>query len=107
MVIKAGTLDRSVALQTYTETRSATGATTRIPATSCTVRAALMTLRVADLKRGEALSSVAEIKFMIRWRVDVSITTLLTYHCVQYQIISIDEVGKREGLILLVKAAAQ
>lgn len=102
-MIRAGTLDRTVDLLELTTTSNAYGEEIITPTVLATVQAQKLTLRAADMQRAQLHSVQLDGKFTIRWRDDVTTKMRLRYDGTDYEIVSVEEIGRRRGLTLMVR----
>lgn len=102
----AGKLDRRIVIQGLTVTQDDYGGEVDAWATLATVWA--QWLPGAGSERFTAASVYAEAhgRFRIRWRSDVTTKHRVTYDGKEFDILAVDEIGRREGLELKVKARA-
>ena len=103
-MIAAGSLNRRMTLYAPLTQRSDTGTETTGWRVSGTVWAAQETLSLREIERMAGLASAAEAKFVIRYRDGVSSEFEILVDKRRYGVVSVEEVGHREGLRLLVRA---
>lgn len=104
-MISAGDLDRSITLLTVGSSQDAFGQPLEATTTLATVRAQRAVLRIADVQRGQAQASVAEVKYIIRYRAGVTTALKVVADGITYSVISVDEIGRKDALAILCKAA--
>lgn len=96
--MQAGTLDRRIVIQTFTTTQDGAGQPVPTPSTLATVWAAVDSLRGKEPFQGEQFNAQRVSVFKIRWRDDIDETMQIVHDGDTYDIQSIIEVGRREGL---------
>jgi SPP1 family predicted phage head-tail adaptor len=100
----SGKLDRTVTLVTATLTKDAFGAEVATPSDLATVAASKDALRASDATKGQLHNTVFDGKFVIRWRGDVTNKMKLRHDGITYDIVDVEEIGRKRGLALLVRA---
>ncbi|WP_158010710.1 phage head closure protein [Tardibacter chloracetimidivorans] len=101
-----GWLDRRIKLLSFTSSQDPdNGEVTQAWFTLATVWAAKWQLSAKEVDRASATTATAELKFLIRYREDV--TTDMRVECagVQYVITGVAEYGRRQGLNLFARVA--
>jgi len=96
--MQAGTLDRRIVIQTPTRTQDGAGQPVETWTTLATVWASTDSLRGKEPFQGEQFNAQMATVFKIRWRDDVDVTARITFDGDTYNIFSVDEIGRREGL---------
>lgn len=107
---QAGRLDRRVALQRATTTQNATtGEQVRIWADEATVWAQVEPLAGSELFRAQQLEAKADTRFRIRYRTGITPaeTLRIAYGGRYYDLRSVVELGRREGLEILAEARTE
>jgi SPP1 family predicted phage head-tail adaptor len=104
--MQSGRMDRLVVLQAVTETRSASGAVTQAWATLATVWAQLVSSRGSERLEAAGEQARQTRIWRIRHRTDITNKHRLTYDGTVHEILSITEIGRREGLELQTVARA-
>lgn len=102
--MRAGLLDRRITIQSRTNTVSATGSVQPGFATFATVAAAVIKRTGKQSFVGGPEPS-AEIVFRIRWRSDITRDMRISFESEFWDIISMNEIGRRVGLELIGKAS--
>jgi SPP1 family predicted phage head-tail adaptor len=99
--MEAGRLDRRVELQHRVLTRSATtGEEVVTYTTYATVWAGKRDIRGREVFTAQQVNSDITTMWQIRHRTDVVATDVLVHDGLQYNIVGIAEIGRREGLEL-------
>lgn len=101
--MRAGRLDRRVKIKSQTQTRDSYGGLTRTFQVIAELWAGA--LPVAGTRLFEAAQFVdgAQIRFELRYREGLDKTMLIEHDGRDYQIIRIDEIGRRRGLYIWAK----
>jgi len=102
--MRAGRLDRRIVIQKDTPTRSATGAEKQAWSTLATVWAEKRHVAGGETFRGVQVVAKATLAFVIRHRTDVTTKMRVSYDGELYDIHRIDELGRRDGLIIQASA---
>lgn len=97
-------MNRQVTLYAPSRTRSATGAEKSTFRKVATVWGERASLFLREATRMAGLAEAAEAKFVIRYRTDVRTGYEVVCDKSRYRVVSVEEVGNREGLALLVRA---
>lgn len=109
MGIHAGTLDRSITIQENSQSVDSYGELTGDNwaniATNPTVRASVMELLGSEKYEEMQLSEKADLKIRIRYRSDLTVRMRIVYESQNYDIYSIQEVGRRVGTDIFAKLA--
>lgn len=103
-MIAAGKLNRRLTLYRDTETRSETGTTTTGWNEAGSVWAALESLNLRESTRAAGMTDAIVAKFVIRWREGVTTSMEVSCDNQRYAVIQVEEIGRRDGLALLVRA---
>ncbi len=103
-MIAAGNLNRRLTLYAPVTLRSDTGMEKTGWRTSGTVWAAQENLSLREIERTSGLTSVAEAKFVIRYRQGITERFEVVCEKRRYSVITVEEIGLHEGLRLFVKA---
>lgn len=98
--MKAGRLDRRVAIYTRGTAQDAAGQPVETWTLLATVWGEKVILRVygQEVFSGQQLSSQSLVTFKIRWRSDVGYLHQIICEGITYNIVAVGEVGRREGL---------
>ncbi len=99
--MRAGRLDRRVTLQRRTVTRDSYGDENETWSDEATVWAAIRGMPGREYLAGDKFVQEARAVFQIRWRAGVDPGMRLTYGGATYEIVSVTEIGRRQGLELL------
>lgn len=91
-------LDRSITIQSLTESRSASGSTTFTTTTLATVAAEVVDDSEVEAHAGPSQQALGTRIFRIRYRDDVTYKHVISFKSVTHDIGSIKELGRREGL---------
>ncbi|OAN53892.1 hypothetical protein A6A04_13450 [Paramagnetospirillum marisnigri] len=100
----AGRLDRRVTIQALTTSSDALGGVTETWADLATVWAQFLPGAGKEAYSAAAVHAEAQARFRIRWRSDVTTVHRVIYDGKAWDILAVDEIGRREGLELKVKA---
>ena len=101
--MKAGKLDRRIQIKVKTSTRDSFGAEIISYSLLATVWAEKLTVTGREFFAASQFIPEATVKFRIRFREDFDETALITYDGVDYDIIYMAEIGRADGVELLVK----
>ena len=104
-MIKAGELDRIVTLLEMTSTEDDVGDQIDLWTVVAEVRAAKKALSSRDVMRTQGVVNAPQGKFVIRWRDGVTTKQRIIYDEQQFDIESIEELGRKQGLVIYVRAA--
>lgn len=98
--MRAGRLDRLITIQAATETKDSFGAVTQTWADEASVWANVKPLKGEEYTASDAVNARRITVFIIRHR---TVTTLhrISYNGDIYDIVSVVEIGRREGLEIL------
>ena len=100
MTIPAGMFDRQITLQSYAVTRDRYGGEVRTWSDQATVWTRIVPVRSDETFRTEQLRGVDMVDFDIRYRTDVETGWRVLFEGVSYDILSIVERTRRDGLRL-------
>ena len=100
MTIAAGMFDRQITLQSKTVTRDRYGGETRTWADQATVWCRIVPVRSDETFSTEQLRGVDMVDFDIRYRTDVKSDWRIVFEGSNYDILSILERTRRDGLRL-------
>lgn len=101
--MKAGKLDRRIQIKTKTATRDSYGAEILTYSTLATVWAEIVPVSGREYFLAAQFVPEAQLKVRIRYRNDFDETAQIVYDNVTYDILYIAEIGRKEGLEILVK----
>jgi len=99
-----GHMDRRIQLQSATLTTNGYGERTESWATYATVWAAIVYKGGSEKVSGDQVSSTNKVEFRIRYSTDVSgcvASDRVLYNSQYYQVLAVEEIGRREGLTLI------
>lgn len=99
----AGKLDRRVLIEAPTFSNDSIGASTTTWATLATVWARVEHLAGKELYAAKQIIPTADLKITIRYRSDITEKMRVTHDGVVYGIQHIAEIGRRDGLAILVQ----
>jgi len=105
--MRAGRMDRLITLQSYTETQATSGAITKNWAPIATVWAEKIPIRGAERFVGSQIVAELEAKYRIRFRSDLTAAKGIIDNEEEFDIQSIIELGRKEGLEITAKARGQ
>jgi SPP1 family predicted phage head-tail adaptor len=103
-MIDAGSLDRRITILGSTKTRSPTGVEKSAFAPIATVWAGREALNLRETTRMAGTDEAAEAKFVIRHSPGITTANQIECDGQHYAIVGVDEMPRREGLKLLVRA---
>lgn len=103
-MIAAGKMNRQVTLYAPTSSRSATGTEKSTFTKVATVWGERASLFLREATRMAGLAEGAEAKLIIRFRTDVATGWQVECDKRRYTVVSVEDIGNREGLALLVRA---
>ena len=101
--MKAGKLDKRVTIKVKSATRDSYGAEIIGWSTLATVWAQVMPLSGREYFTAAQFVPEAELKIRIRFREDFDETAKITYNNIDYDILHIAEIGRQDGLEIVVK----
>lgn len=96
--MRAGELDRKIIIQSLTQTRDAYGATVDVWATFAEVWARKRDIRGDEYFAAQQVNARVDVVFLIRYLAGVTNTMRISYNNQFWDIRSINEIGRREGL---------
>lgn len=96
--MRAGQLDRRITIQSLVDTVDGTGSNVKTTTTLATVWAQKVDLRGTEALEAGKLEGRQISKFRIRFLTGVTTKHQISYSGQNYNIISIAEMGRREGL---------
>lgn len=102
--MQAGTLDRRITIQALTVTLDDLGGIVETWGDVATVWARFLPGAGREAYNAAAVHATAEARFRLRWRSDVTTVHRVSYDGKSWDILAVDEIGRREGLELKVKA---
>lgn len=105
-MIAAGSFNRRVTLFQQIETRNSVAETVSSWTTLASVWGQRSQLLLREVNRMAGTGSDADAKFLIRYRQDVTVDMEIACEGHRYAIVAVDEIGNREALSLIVRAAA-
>jgi len=100
----ASKMDRRIRIEQYTQAQDDYGEPIETWAVLDTVWAEVSPLSARELFLAQQVSAQADTRFRIRHRTDLTRTMRIVYDGATYDIYSIQEIGRREGLEILAKA---
>lgn len=100
MPIAAGKLDRRITIQARTTTRGTAGSAVVSYADEATIWAERVDLTGGKLRASAALRADASQVFRIRYRPTLTEQHRIRYNGRSYDILQIDEEGRREGMLV-------
>lgn len=103
--MKAGELDRFVEIEALTEGQTPSGEVSQTWATYAQAWAKMRPTRGTEAAQDEALYGWEMVDFTIRWVAGITSKMRLLYDGKHYNIQSVKELGRNEGLILACKWA--
>lgn len=101
--MKAGKLDRRITISVKSATRDSYGAEIIGWSTLATVWAEVLPISGREFFVAAQFVPEAQLKMRIRFREDFDETAKITYDNVEYDILYIAEIGRQDGLEILVK----
>lgn len=96
--MRSGELDRKIVLQSLTQTLDAYGATVDVWATFAEVWARKRDIRGDEYFAAQQVNARVDCIFTIRWLSGVLVTMRISYDGQFFDIRSLNELGRREGL---------
>jgi SPP1 family predicted phage head-tail adaptor len=106
-VVKAGALDSRATIRAKTLTPDASGQSIESWTDVETVWAEKTDLRGREFFSAQAINAEIETRFRLRWRTGLTPENRLVCDGRDYEILSVAEIGRREGLELMCKARAE
>lgn len=104
--MRAGRLDRRITLQSVTRTQDAAGQAIESWADLATCWAEVRPVRGAEAVAGGERQATSLREFRIRWREGVTPQYRIVFEARNYDIRDVQEIGRREGLLLIAEARA-
>lgn len=101
--MKAGKLDRRVAISVKSASRDSYGAEIIGWSLLATVWAEILPLSGREFFVASQFVPEAELKIRMRYREDFDETAKITYNNIDYDILHIAEIGRQDGLEVIVK----
>lgn len=101
--MKAGKLDRRVEIKVKTATRNSFGEEVISYTTLATVWAEVLPVTGREFYTAQQFVPEAQLKMRIRFREDFDETAKITYDNKDYDILYLAEIGRADGLEILVK----
>lgn len=105
-MIEAGKLDRRITLLTKIATRDAYGAEIETWSEGAAVWAQYLPGGGTERYASGRIYADTQARFRIRWRGDVSVANRIAFEGKNWEILAVDEIGRRVGLELKAKASA-
>ena len=105
-MFKAGSLDRRIVLRAKLLTPDEMGQALETWSDLASVWAEKTDLRGREFFAARAINAEIETRFRIRWRAGVTPALRIAHDGRDYEILSVVEIGRREGLELMCKARA-
>ena len=101
-MLSSGKLDRAVDIMARTVVQDATGAPLESWALLASVKGARWYLNgtETDVADGSTQQVLTGVRFMLRWRTDVTSDMRLVCEGATFNITGIEEIGRREGLLV-------
>lgn len=96
--MNAGMFDRVISLYKIVVGKGKFKDTIRTKTKFGTARANVRYLRGSEALSMNEITEIKALQFNIRYRADISHTTFISYEGKMYDIITIEEVGRKEGL---------
>ncbi len=104
--MQAGRMDRRVSLYHRALTQNSHGEQVpSYPAAYVTIWAEKLDQRAREYFAAQSTQAEATTRFRIRWRADVVMTDRLVLDGLNYDIVQISEIGRRQGLELFATSA--
>lgn len=100
----AGNLNRRIVIQSNTTSRDTDGASLDSWGTLATVWAERVPIAGAEEFAADQITALADVRFRIRYRSDVTTKNRLTHGGITYDIVQVAEIELQEGLDLFCKA---
>lgn len=106
-MLKAGRLDRLATIRAKTLANDDAGQPIETWADVATVWTEKTDLRGREFFAAQANNAEIETRFRIRWRTGVTPENRIVFEGRDYEILSVAEIGRREGLEIMAKARAE
>lgn len=104
-MMRAGKLDRIIAIERFTSTVDEYGTVVETWTPVATVRAELIQSTVQEFMQAYGETAQTAVVFRVRFRDDIAVDDRVTYASRAYDLKEIKELGRREGLELRCIAA--
>lgn len=101
--MQAGKLDRRLTIKVPSVTRDSYGGQVQTLATLATVDGGVLPVAGSRLFEAAQFIDGAQVRFQIRWRSDFDKAAVITFNGRDYQVLRIDEIGRRKGLFVWAK----
>lgn len=101
--MQAGKLDRRLTIKTQTVTRDAHGGQVKTYATLATVDGGYLPVAGSRLFEAAQFIDGAQVRFQMRYRSDFDKSARIGFDGQDYQVLRIDEIGRRRGLFVWAK----
>lgn len=102
----AGKLDRRIALQEKTASKDALGGLTESWVTIANVWAQYLTGGGSERFSSAQIYAETQARFRIRWMASITPEHRIVYDGKEWDILSVDEIGRKEGIEIKAKARA-
>lgn len=96
--MKAGSLDRVITVQRFTEQRDDLGQVTTTWATIATLRAQKIQASTTEYLKGEGFKGEAAVVFRVRWLDGLTVKDRVLSDGIAHDIKELKEIGRRKGL---------
>lgn len=104
-MIKAGELDRTIVIQSFPPTRTASGQSKAgVATTFATVPAKFEGLNAYERFSSDAIHSINAGKFTIRYLSGLTEKMEIVHESLNWRILGIREIGRREGIEIIAEA---
>lgn len=107
MVVRAGLLDRRVTLERRVEVVDPSGQPVVTWVPLATVWARVEPLGGRENFGAQQFVATGDLRFTVRWRSDVTPLHRVIYGGVPYDVVSVAEEGRREGLLIVARGRAE
>jgi len=101
--MQSGKLDRRLIIKTPAVTRDSHGGIVKTYAALATVDGGVLPVAGSRLFEAAQFIDGAQIRFQMRWRDDFDKSALIRFDGQDYQVLRIDEIGRRRGLFVWAK----
>ena len=101
--MRAGELDRKITVERAMAVTSGTGEVTHTWATFATIWARRVPIKADEYFTAQQVNAPVDARFQIRWRDGLDSAMRLVYDGKTYDILSIQEIGRREGYDILAR----
>ena len=102
--MRSGKIHRRITLKRYESTTDSVGGITESFVTVATIWAEKLDIRGRDFFAANQVNSDITTKFRIRYRPDVNPSWRIVYEGKDYDLTSVAEIGRREGLEIMAVA---